>query len=543
MSSTSDFQLDNADFRADYIIIGGGSAGCVLANRLSKDPNTRVILLEAGGRDVNPWIHIPVGYFKTMHNSKTDWCYTTVADPGLNGRSVSWPRGKVLGGSSSINGLLYIRGHASDYDHWRQLGNSGWSFDDILPYFKQVEDQQRGADDYHGTGGQLTVTSGVEHRELSDLYIKGAIEAGIPANDDFNGAVQEGVGYFQTTIRNGLRCSAAVAFLNPARKRPNLKILTNAHVRKIVIEEKRVKGVIFEQDGANKYAKARAEVILSAGAIGSPQILKLSGIGSGEELKKFEIPVEHELKGVGENLQDHLQVRLVWKINRPISVNDEVGDLYGKAMAGIKFALFRTGPLALPASPAGIFVKIDPEAVSPDVQFHMQPFSAGRPGRGLDDFSAYTASLCQLRPESRGSINLTSPNAMDYPDIIPNYLSQTKDQEIVVGAMKLARKISATNILSKLVSEEHIPGKHVQSDEELLEAARDSGQTIYHPVGTCKMGSDPLSVVDERLRVHGIEGLRVVDASIMPTLVSGNTNAPTIMIAEKASEMILEDAR
>lgn len=388
----------SSDYQADYIVIGGGSAGCVLANRLSKDPKNRVILLEAGGRDSNPWIHIPVGYFKTMHNPKTDWCYTTAEDPGLNGRSVSWPRGKVLGGSSSINGLLYIRGNRADYDHWRQLGNAGWSYEDILPYFKRVEDQQDGEDEFHGSGGGLSVSSPVEHRELSDLYIQGAIETGIPANSDFNGAEQEGVGYFQTTIRNGLRCSAAVAFLNPVRKRPNLQIITNAHVTKIVIENNQAKGVEFELDGQPKYATADAEVVLSAGAIGSPQILKLSGVGNAEELKKFGIAVQHELKGVGENLQDHLQVRLVWKINRPISVNDEVGNLFGKAMAGIKFGMFRTGALALPASPAGFFTKIDPEAASPDIQIHMQPFSAGRPGRGLDDFSAYTASLCQLRP-------------------------------------------------------------------------------------------------------------------------------------------------
>lgn len=534
----------SSDFQADYIIIGGGSAGCVLANRLSKDPKNKVILLEAGGRDLNPWIHIPVGYFKTMHNPKTDWCYTTAEDPGLNGRSVSWPRGKVLGGSSSINGMIYIRGHQADYNHWRQLGNAGWSYEDTLPYFKRVEDQQNGADEYHGTGGQLSVISSVDQRELSDLYIQGAIEAGIPANNDFNGEEQEGVGYFQNTIRNGLRCSTAVAFLNPARNRPNLKIITHAHVKKILIENKQAKGVVFENKfGDVKYVKANAEVILSAGAIGSPQILKLSGVGNGEELKKFGIDVAHELKGVGENLQDHLQVRLVWKINRPISVNDEVGNIFGKALAGIKFGLFRTGPLALAASPAGFFVKIDPNAVSPDVQCHMQPFSAGRPGRGLDDFSAFTASLCQLRPESRGSINLKSANPYDQPDIIPNYLSETKDQEIVVGAMKLAREISESNTLAELVTEEQIPGKAIQSDEDLLNAARESGQTIYHPVGTCKMGSDPMAVVDDTLKVHGIARLRVVDASIMPTLVSGNTNAGTIMIAEKASDMILADAR
>jgi len=526
----------------DYIIVGAGSAGCVLANRLSEEPSNRVLLLEAGGHDLSPWIHIPVGYFKTMHNPKTDWCYVTEPDPGIAGRQLQWPRGKVLGGSSSLNGLLYIRGQAQDYDRWSELGNSGWSYAEVLPYFKKSEDQERGSDAYHGTGGLLKVSDLRLRREIAERFINAAVEIGIPRNHDCNGATQEGVGYFQQTAYKGFRVSCAKAFLRPAKKRQNLRIVTRAHARNILFEGRRVVGVEYQRDGVVTSARAEREVVLSAGAIGSPQILACSGVGSGKELQKLGIEVIQDLPGVGENLQDHLQIRLVHK-TKCRTLNDEVNSFLGQTQVGIQYALFRTGPLTLAASQVFIFTRSEPSVERPDIQFHMQPLSADKPGEGAHKFSAFTSSVCQLRPESRGSIKLKSPDPLQYPAIHPNYLSTDLDQRVAVNAIKVARKIVAAPAIASQINGEFVPGEQYQSDEELLQVAREHSQTIYHPTSTCKMGSDRMAVVDGRLRVHGIECLRVADASIMPEIISGNTNAPAIMIGEKAADMIREDAK
>ena len=526
----------------DFIVVGAGSAGCALANRLSADASNRVLLLEAGGRDNYPWIHIPVGYFKTMLNPRTDWCYETEPDPNLNGRRIPWPRGKVLGGSSSINGLVYIRGQSHDYDQWRQLGNTGWSWDDVLPYFMRAEDNERGANATHGAGGPLGVSDIGFSRGFSDAFIDAAGELGIPRTDDFNSGDQEGAGYFQLTTKNGRRCSAAVGYLKPIKKRANLTITTGAQVCRVVFEGKRAAGIEFAVNGRTRIARAKGEIVLSSGAIGSPQILQLSGVGPGALLGEFGIPVVHDSPGVGENLQDHLQTRAVYKTNQP-SLNDEVNSLFRKALIGLEYALFRKGPMTIAAGHVGMFAKTREGLETPDVQFHFIPLSTKGPGEGLHEFSAFTSSVCQLRPESRGKIVIKSPDYADYPAIHPNYLSTEIDRQTIVAGMKLSRKVMATPTMQALTTEEFLPGPEVQTDEELLDHARNNAGTIYHPVGTCKMGSDPMAVVDERLRVHGVEGLRVADASIMPTLVSGNTNGPSIMIGEKASDMILEDAR
>ncbi|MDX1464703.1 MAG: choline dehydrogenase [Halomonas sp.] len=521
----------------DYVVVGAGSAGCVLANRLSEDPSVTVLLLEAGGADWNPWIHVPVGYFKTMHNPATDWCYLTDADAGINGRRLQWPRGKVLGGSSSLNGLLYIRGQREDYDDWAAAGNAGWDYETVLPYFKKSECQERGEDAYHGVDGPLKVSDLRLRREIAERFIEAAKAAGIPENRDVNGATQEGVGYFQQTSYKGFRCSTAKAFLRPAQKRPNLTVIKRAHCQRLLLEGKRVVGVEYRRGEQREQVRANLEVLLSSGAIGSPQILQCSGIGDPEHLKEVGVECRHALPGVGENLQDHLQVRLVFK-TRCRTLNDEVRHPLRKLAVGTQYVLTRTGPLTLAASQVCVFTKSREGLDRPDIQFHMQPLSADKPAEGVHPFSAFTSSVCQLRPTSRGSIRITSPDPAVYPSIQPNYLSTDEDCRVAVDAIKVARRIAEQAPLASVITEEYVPGIQYQSDEELLEAARQYSQTIYHPAGTCKMGHDPMAVVDDQLRVHGLEGLRVVDASIMPVIVSGNTNAPTIMIAEKAADMI-----
>lgn len=531
--------------KADFIVVGAGSAGCVLANRLSADPANRVVLLEAGGRDINPWIHVPVGYFKTLHNPGTDWCYKTEPDPGLNGRALDWPRGKTLGGSSSINGLLYVRGQKEDYDRWAQHGNRGWSYDDVLPLFKRSEAHEFGEGTYHGGDGGLSVSLIRAKSDIAEAFIDAAVEMGVPRTDDYNGAVQEGASYFHQTARGGFRCSSARAFLNPAKKRPNLQVITHAHTEELIFDAddpNRVAGVRYAQKGETRelLLNPGGEVILSAGAIGSPQILELSGVGRGDVLKAAGVEVRHDLPGVGENLQDHLQTRLVYEVNVQ-TLNDAINRFIPRMGIGLNYVLFRKGPMSLGASQVCIFAKSMEGLETPDIQFHFQPLSADKPGIEMHPFPGITSSVCQLRPQSRGHIHITSPDAADYPRIVPNYLSATADQLCAVRAVKFARAMTKTRALSPFIVREHYPDTNPQTDEELLEAARNISQTIYHPTSTCRMGQDTMAVVDERLRVRGIAGLRVADASIMPDIVSGNTNAPTIMIGEKASDMILED--
>lgn len=526
----------------DYIIVGAGSAGCVVASRLSGNPKNKVLLLEAGGEDINPWIHIPVGYFKTMHNPATDWCYETEPDAGIAGCKLQWPRGKVLGGSSSLNGLLYVRGQPEDYDRWEALGNKDWSYKDVLPYFKKSEDQERGESEYHGVGGPLKVSDLRLRRPIADFFIKAATQIGIPINEDYNGAKQEGVGYFQQTAHKGFRWSTAKGFLRPARKRSNLKVITRAQTHQVLFEGDRAVGVEYQKGKKLVLVKASKEVILSSGSIGSPQILQLSGVGSSKLMDHFGIPLVKDLPGVGQNLQDHLQIRLVFKTSQR-TLNDEVNNPLKKLWVGIQYFFNRTGPLTLAASQVVIFTKSQEGVERPDIQFHMQPLSADKPGEGAHKFSAFTSSVCQLRPHSRGYIEIQSNNPDKYPAIHPNYLSDARDLKVAVNSIKVARKIAEAPALAPHILDEYVPGRKYQTDEELLEAARQYSQTIYHPTSTCKMGHDDMAVVDDRLRVHGVKGLRVVDASIMPEIVSGNTNAPTIMIAEKASDMILEDAK
>lgn len=530
----------------DYIIVGAGSAGCVIANRLSADPSVRVLLLEAGGPDRNPWIHIPVGYFKTLHNPKTDWCYKTQSEPELEGRSLDWPRGKGLGGSSSINGLLYVRGQKEDYDSWAQAGNTGWSYDDVLPLFKRSESYELGGDELHGADGGLAVSKIRAKSKISEAFIQSAVEMGVPYTDDYNGEDQEGVSYFDQTAHKGLRCSSAKAFLKPIKDRSNLTITTHAHITGLLFaddDDKKVIGVAFDHKKDKRQVQLRegGEVILSAGAIGSPQILELSGIGRGDILTQAGVSLRHELSGVGEALQDHLQIRLVFETNVP-TLNDMINSPIGKLSIGLQYALLRGGPMSLGASQVAIFAKSMAGLETPDIQFHFQPLSADKPGLVMHDFSGFTSSVCQLRPESRGHIHITSPDAYQHPTIFANYLSATADQLCAIRAVKFARQMTQMPSLKPFVVREHTICGDMSSDQDMLDVARRYAQTIYHPTSTCRMGTDTQAVVDSQLRVKGIANLRVADASIMPSIVSGNTNAPAIMIGEKAADMVL-DAR
>ena len=525
----------------DYIVIGAGSAGCPVANRLSADPKNRVLLLEAGPKDRNIWIHIPIGYYRTMH-SALSWGYETEPDEGVAGRRLVWPRGKVLGGSSAINGLVYIRGQKQDYDHWRQLGTEGWGYDDILPFFKKAEDQERGSDDYHGSGGPLTVSDIRDRREICDAFMEAAQQAGIPRNNDFNGIDQEGVGNFQTTSRNGLRCSAATGYLKSIKNRPNLRIETDAMVLNILFDGKRASGIRFRQYGQEKIVHAGGEIVLAGGAINSPQMLQLSGIGPAEHLRAHGIDVVHDNPGVGRDLQDHYQARIVMELKRSISVNDDVNNPLRLALTGLRYALFRRGPMTFSSGHVGVFTKVLPQSATPDAQVHFIPFSATKSGGDLHPYSGVTAAVCQLRPESRGEVMIASSDPLEHPKITPNYLSTEYDRRIMVEGLKMVRRIAHAPAFARHVAMEREPGAENVADETLLAYAREKGSTIFHPTSTCRMGRDNRAVVDSRLRVHGVEGLRVADCSVMPTVVSGNTNAPAVMIGEKCAHMILEDA-
>ena len=531
----------------DYVIVGAGTAGCVLANRLSRDPGTRVLLLEAGGKDDYFWIDIPVGYLYTIGNPRTDWCYKIEPDPGLNGRSIGYARGKVLGGCSSINAMIYMRGQKSDYDHWAALGNRGWSWDEVLPWFKRTEDYQHGADALHGAGGELRVEERRVNWEILDAWRDAAEQCGIPKIREFNRGDNFGNAYFQVNQRRGVRWSATKGFLRPVQHRANLRVLTAALAHRVCIDVRdgvrRATGVeLWLRDGMRRI-EARREVILAAGAIGSPQLLQLSGVGPGALLQRHAVSVVHDLPGVGENLHDHLQVRLMYKVRGVATLNQRANSLLGKAAMGLEYLLFRTGPLTMPPSQLGAFARSDPSQPSANIEWHVQPLSLDKFGEPLHPFPAITPSVCNLRPTSRGHVRITSADPRAHPAITLNYLSTAEDRQVAVDSMRFTRRIMGADALAKYSPEEWKPGPNAHSDAELLKAAGDLGTTIFHPVGTCKMGSDALAVVDDRLCVRGVEGLRVIDASVMPRITSGNTNAPTVMIAEKGADMIIQDRR
>jgi len=534
------------EYRYDYVIVGAGTAGCLLANRLSADPEVKVLLLEAGGRDDWIWIKIPVGYLFCINNPRTDWMYRTEPDAGLNGRSIIYARGKVLGGCSSINAMIYMRGQARDYDAWATLaGDSAWRWESVLPDFRKSEDYFRGADDAHGAGGEWRVEPQRLRWDILDAYREAMVQAGIPRTDDFNRGDNEGCGYFLVNQTKGVRLNTARAFLKPAQNRSNLTVLTEAQVRRLRFEDRRCTGVEIMRGGADELAVARIETILSAGSIGSPQILQLSGVGPAPLLQQHGIALVHELPGVGENLQDHLQLRMAFKVRNVVTLNQRVHSLFGKAAMGLEYALFRSGPLTMAPSQLGGFTRSAPEHRTANVEIHTQPLSLDKFGDPLHPFNAFTSSICNLRPTSRGHVHIRSADPRAAPAIHCRYLSTEEDRKVAVDSLRLTRRIAAQAALAPFQPEEFLPGPEHASDEELVKAAGNIGTTIFHPVSTCRMGraDDPLAVVDSRLRVRGLGGLRVVDASIMPTITSGNTNSPTLMIAEKAAAMIREDRR
>jgi choline dehydrogenase-like flavoprotein len=531
----------------DYIIVGAGTAGCLLANRLSADPGTRVLLLEAGGKDNYHWIHIPVGYLYLMGNPRADWCFKTAEEPGLNGRSLAYPRGKVLGGCSSINGMIYMRGQARDYDTWRQIGNPGWGWDDVLPYFKKHQDQWALEPDalegLHTRGGEWRIEQPRIRWEILDAFRDAAAEAGIPKVDDFNRGNNEGCGYFHVNQKTGMRWNTSKGFLRPVRHRRNLEVETHALVQRLLLDGKRVTGLVMRQRGSERTLRAAREVILAAGAIGSPQIMQLSGIGPGAVLQPLGIEVRHELKGVGENLQDHLQIRCAYKVSGVKTMNERFQSLVQRVGFAAQYALTRRGPMTMAPSQLGAFVKSDSARETPNLQYHIQPLTLPKFGEPLDPFPAFTASVANIRPTSRGWVRITAPTADVQPEIRANYLATSEDRHVAAESVRVTRNIVSMPALAKYLPEEFRPGLAFQDDDQLAKAAGDISTTIFHPVGTAKMGSDGEAVVDPRLKVRGLEGLRVADASVMPTITSGNTNSPTLMIAEKAAAMIAEDGR